>query len=207
MRIGYLAALAALLCACPADDGPDCDAGADDPVALDGHRLRVRMRLHADPEGVSFLTPAASVFALPEDDIVAKPYYVGVFAGGLDQGVDLSLHHAWGVVSDDLEIVYETPPMLADGPYDVALIVYTQNPVSDETMASEFAQVPLAGELSAFTLSQDEVREGDPGFPNGVVRVNIEGADAELVLENRVPDMDRGIGVLKAFTNTIVTVP
>ena len=63
--------------------------------------------------------------------------------------------------------------------------------------------VPKSGELSAFTLSHDRVRPGDPGFGNGVVRVNVEGADATLALENRHDPKDVGT----SLTDTVLTVP
>jgi hypothetical protein len=61
----------------------------------------------------------------------------------------------------------------------------------------------VAGELSAFTISQDQVKPGDPGFENGVVRVNVEDADATLTLENRHDLVD----LLGSFTDTVLVVP
>src|SRR5512139_1877515 len=96
--------LVAMLSACSesssggASTAGDPDGGAE--AAPPGHSVRLDVHLTPDDGGetVSFLTPAVSVFTMPVADVVGKPYYVAVFAGGFDQGVDLDLHHAWGTI-------------------------------------------------------------------------------------------------------------
>jgi hypothetical protein len=106
-------------------------------------------------------------------------------------------------VPDDLHVTHVTPPAFSNGPYDVAFIVYTETTITEEMRQDYFGVVPKAGELSAFTLSQDRVRPGDPKFSNGVVRVNVEDADADLHLENRHDTND----ILGSLTDTVLIVP
>src|SRR6478609_2278549 len=106
--------------------GPDhavaSDAGSRD-AARGSHRIHVDTVLTKDDDGetLTFLTPALSVFSMPAAEVVGKPYYVAVFPGGFDQGVDLDLDHEWGTVPDDLQIRYVSPPRFATGPYDVSV--------------------------------------------------------------------------------------
>jgi len=199
LPIGSLPALltfALVAAGCSDDDTdrstPDTDGG------LSGFSVRVDVTLRPD-EGsqmVSFLTIANSPYAAPAATIAGKPYYVAVFEGGFDQGVDLDLHHEWGTMPEDLHVTYLSPPRLADGPYDVAFILYTETEITQAMKEDFFGVVPKAGELSAFTLSQERVLPGDPGYSNGVVRVNVAGADGEVFLENRL-----------SLTDTVLVVP
>lgn len=170
-----------------------------------GHSIRLDVTLNRDADAgteLTFLTPALSQFTMPAADVIGKPYYTAVFNGGFDQGVDLDLLHAWGTVPEDLHVTYTSPAVLADGPYDVAFIVYTQTIITEAIREDYFTVAPKAGELSGFSLSQDRVRDGDPPFTNGVVRVNVDGADGELFLENR-----HSSDVLASLTDTVLTVP
>lgn len=170
-----------------------------------GHRIQAEAVLAPDTDGVTltFLTPALSTFSMPSSGVAGKPYYVAVFAGGFDQGVDLDLHHEWGAVPADLHIRYESPPIFPTGPYDVALIVYTKTEITDAIRNDYYTVVPKTGELSAFTLSHDRILPGDPSFGNGVVRVNVEDADGALRLENRHDPANIGA----SLTDTVLTVP
>jgi hypothetical protein len=180
--------------------------GKGSPDAAPGeYSVRADMRLVPDSDGetLTFLTPALSTFSMPLSRVVGKPYYVATFIGGFDQGVDLDLHHAWGTVPKDLHVTYVSPAQFRNGPYDVALIVYTQTEITDAIRKDYFTVVPRSGELSAFTLSQDRVKPGDPKFSNGVVRVNVEDADAELYLDNKHDKNDVG----GSLVDTVLTVP
>lgn len=191
--------LAALLGA-PVSMG--CSSGdADDG----GHsvRLSVQLKPDADGETLTFLTPALSTFSMSRAAVVGRPYYVAMFTGGFDQGVDLDLHHEWGVVPEDLRVEYVSPARFENGPYDVAFIVYTQTEITDAIRKDIYTVVPRSQELSAFTLSQDRVKPGDPKFSNGVVRVNVEDADAVLDLDNKHDTSDIG----GSLVDTVLTVP
>jgi hypothetical protein len=188
------------------DAGASADGGAADVGVAGGHSLRVDVVLSADADAganLTFLTPALSLFTMPAADVAGKPYYAATFPGGFDQGVDLDLHHEWGVVPDDLHVRYVTPPKFLDGPYDVAFIVYTKTEITQAIRDDFFTVAPKAGELSAFTLSHDRIRPGDPSFGNGVVRVNVEGADGTVELRNR----HSSNGGLSPLTDTVLTVP
>ena len=205
INVGILATLVAALAAsaaagCASDDGDERGSPALNRHAV---RLSVRLRPDADGETLTFLTPALSTFSMPRASVVGKPYYVATFTGGFDQGVDLDLHHAWGVVPEDLHVEYVSPAKFDNGPYDVAFIVYTQTEITEAIRKDYFTVVPRSGELSAFTLSQDRVRPGDPKFSNGVVRVNVEDADAELELDNKHDTTDIG----GSLVDTVLTVP
>jgi hypothetical protein len=184
---------------------PRVDGGSRDALPPDGHSVGADMKLvpDADGETLTFLTPALSTFSMPASDVIGKPYYVATFVGGFDQGVDLDLHHEWGTVPGDLHVTYASPPKFQNGPYDVALIVYTHTEITDAIRKDYFTVVPKSGELSAFTLSQDRVKPGDPKFSNGVIRVNVEDADAELQLSNKHDAADVGA----SQTDTVLTVP
>jgi hypothetical protein len=135
--------------------------------------------------------------------VAGRPYYVATFTGGFDQGVDLDLHHEWGVVPEDLRVEYVSPKQFENGPYDVVFIVYTQTEITDAIRKDIYAVVPRSQELSAFTLSQDRVKPGDPKFSNGAVRVNVEDADAVLELDNKHDTSNIG----GSLVDTVLTVP
>jgi hypothetical protein len=197
-----LAPAAALLLAGCSSDG----AVAPSVVVPTGdYTIRADVQLRPDEGGetLTFLTPALSTFSMPASSVAGKPYYVALFTGGFDQGVDLDLHHEWGIVPDDLHIEYESPREFFNGPYDVSVIVYTETEITDAIRKDFYGVVPKSGELSAFTLSQERVRPGDPKFSNGVIRVNVEDADGECRLENRNDPADIG----SSLTDTVLTVP
>ena len=155
-----------------------------------------------DGELVPFITPTGDVVEVAREDLIGKPYVVAVFAAGFGSGVDLPLHTEWGFVPDSLEIEYASPARFAVGPYDLSLIVYTLTDITDELREEPFAPIPMTGELSAFTISQAEVREGDPELTNGVIRMNLDGDDVHVALENRVE-----LPISSAFVDTIMAVP
>ena len=152
---------------------------------------------------VAFLTASGSIVEHPQAYIAGKTFYAAVFDGGFAQGLDLPLAEHWGTVPDDLSIAATFDVTLPDGPYDVSLIVYTETAIDPATTDPESVPIPVAGELSAFTLSQDEIRDGDPSFANGVVRVNVAGSDATVTLSNRADPDDIGA----SFVDTILVVP
>jgi len=152
---------------------------------------------------LAFLTAAGSIVEHPQAYVAGKTFYAAVFEGGFAQGLDLPLAVHWGTVPDDLSITATFDVAVPDGPYDVSLIVYTETPIDPASTDLDSVPIPVAGELSAFTLSQDEIRDGDPSFANGVVRVNVAGADATVTLTNRADPEDIG----GSFVDTILVVP
>jgi hypothetical protein len=194
--------------------GDDAASSGSTPTPHDaapsGFSVGLHVVLTPDPGGetLTVLNPAASPSVLDVSGVVGKPYYAALFEGGFDQGVDLDLHHEWGTIPEGLVIDYQSPPGYTDGPYDVAFIVYTDTEITDAVREDLIPPTPHAGELSAFSLSQDRVKDGDPGFGAGVIRVNVEHADASVTLENRVPaDVTDGAAVAEALADTILAVP
>ncbi|HMJ11887.1 MAG TPA: hypothetical protein VK524_10765 [Polyangiaceae bacterium] len=204
-NVDFLSVLVALLAAVGAPGCSSDDSDNGDSPALNGHSIRLSVQLQPDGDGetLTFLTPALSTFSMTRAGVIGRPYYVATFTGGFDQGVDLDLHHEWGTVPEDLHVQYVSPAKFENGPYDVAFIVYTQTEITDAIRKDYFTVVPRSGELSAFTLSQDRVKPGDPKFSNGVVRVNVEDADAELALDNKHDTSNIG----GSLVDTVLTVP
>lgn len=198
-----LLAISLLVAACSSDGTPARDIEEEEPIGDYAVRADVQLLPDADGETLTFLTPALSTFSMPASHVVGKPYYVALFHGGFDQGVDVDLHHEWGEVPEDMRIRYESPRKLFSGPYDVSVIVYTETEITQEIREDHYAVVPRSGELSAFSLSQDRVKPGDPRFSNGVIRVNVEDADGEFALVNRNDTKDIGA----SLTDTVLTVP
>ena len=152
---------------------------------------------------ISFLMPSGGILQLAPEQLIGKPYFLAVFEGGFNQGVDLDLQRYWGEIPQDLNVTYTFPEAMEHGPYDVAFIVYNESPLTEEDKLLEFPPAPRAGELSAFTLSQDQVLEGDPGFANGVIRVNLSGCGSSLTIDNKADEDD----LLNSFNDTILVVP
>jgi hypothetical protein len=200
-RSAAVTAFAAWVLGCTSDGA--AAPPADEPEGDYAIRADVHLVPDEDGETLTFLTPALSTFSMAASNVAGKPYYVALFTGGFDQGVDLDLHHEWGIVPDDLHISYTSPRKFFSGPYDVSVIVYTETEITDAIRQDFYGVVPKSGELSAFTLSQDRVRPGDPKFSNGVIRVNVEDADGEFLLENRNDPADIGA----SLTDTVLTVP
>ncbi|TNE84957.1 MAG: hypothetical protein EP330_26490 [Deltaproteobacteria bacterium] len=180
-----------------------CDAGP---------HIHVITELSASEGQADFLLPNATVETVDAASLVGKPYLVSVFEGGFSQGNDDPLEIAWGLVPDDLVISFSTEGSFEPGPYDASVIVYVNTPVDPADMepGAEFDPVPpVGGDLSAFSLDDGEVLEGDPTFEAGVVRINVidgEG-DATKHLANRTAAPDDSEGLFAAFTNTILLVP
>ncbi len=193
----------AVLAACSSNDGggtptdlTDAEAGAA------GYSLALNAAFIPRDEQLSFMTPGANVVSFAVDDIVGKPYYFGVYAAGFSPGNDSALWEQWGVVPASLELTTETPATFANGPLDVVFVVYVNTPITDMMLAT-----PRAGDLAAFSLSQD-VLPGDPPHNVASLRVNVRDGDAAIEVVNRTPldpkDTDQ---VTASFDNTILAVP
>jgi hypothetical protein len=134
---------------------------------------------------------------------------VAAFAAGFSPGNDPPIADRWGTVPADLNISYSTPAELADGPYDMVIVVYAGTPIT-QAMLDGVQGPPAAanGDLASFTLSQSDVIEGDPPLAAGTVRLNVAGADASIELWNKTPeDPEDSQQTIAAFDNTILIVP
>ena len=188
-----------LALACATDD----DATNPESSPDDGYVVHFRAQMDPSDSGVPFVTPSGSIVEHPRDFLVGKPYLAAVFDGGFAQGVDEPIDHVWGTVPEDLVVDIELGQALSEGPYDVAFIVYTETTIDAAAMESAFAPIPVAGELSAFTASVDEVLEGDPPISNGVLRANIVDADAAIDISNKTNPDD----LFDSLVDTILVVP
>lgn len=197
--------LAAALGGCTGDEPADEQADA----APAGHTITLRVQL-VDQEGqLAFLTPHAKIATVDPGEVVGKPYYVGVFPAGFSTGNTKALHEVWRTVPADLDMTFTTPAPLPDGAYDIALVVFTHTPITDGIKnGTEPFPAAAGGDLATFTLSQADVREGDPVNATGTYRINLEGADVVKETFNRTPmDLMNGDEVAAAFNDTILLVP
>lgn len=174
-----------------------------------GHTLTLKATLEAEGGEIAFLTPAASIFKHRVGDVIGRPYYVAAFPSGFSPGNDPALADVWGVVPPSLEIAFTTPPRFADGPYDMVMVVYVTTPITDAMRRGEVPPPPAkGGDLASFTLSQVNVRPGDPRLEAGLVRVNVQAADGRVEITNRRPaDIRNGEQTRAAFDNTVLAVP
>ncbi len=186
--------------------GDSAPAADENPVAT-GSSITIAATLVTDENGeLPFMTPAASAVRIAPEEVIGKPWFMAVFDAGFAPGIDAPLHYAWGHVDDTLAASFTTPADLPDGPYDVVFVVYVVTEVPDDMFGSEKAAI--GGDLATFTISTDDIREGDPPLTAGVLRVNVEGEDAVKQVENRwtddLGDVEAGTA---AFTNTVLLVP
>ena len=107
-----------------------------------------------------------------------------------------------------MAVDWTTPADLEDGAYDVVFVVYRVTEVPSAVIGTKDAVAAINGDLATFTIGTEDIREGDPPMTAGVLRVNIEGANATKLAENRWTDdlSDVDAGTL-AFTDTILLVP
>lgn len=191
-----LAPLALLAAGCATDD--------------DAHTLTMTATLTAGADGsLAFLSPSATIATHAPGEVVGKPYYVGVFPAGFSSGNDPALWQRWGTIPDGLVISETTPAQFADGAYDMVLVMYTNSPITPAMLA--FEEMPPAaagGDLSSFTLSAADVREGDPDQALGTLRMNVEGADVAVDIANRTPaDPANRDQTVAAFEHTVLIIP
>ena len=153
------------------------------------------------------MTPTVAIIKVPLGDVVGKPYLVASFPAGFSPGNDPAIHSTWGTVSSDLVIRYTTPKTYADGAYDMVLVVYAKTLITDAIKSGPPQNAPPArnGDLATFTADMSTVRPGDPGIPAGLVRLNVEGADADVAVANKTA-VDPA-EILGAITNTVMIIP
>lgn len=164
------------------------------------------------PKGdkLAFLTPSNTVVEYPVTDIVGKPYLIAAFEGGFSPGNDQPLEYEWGVFPEGLAVQFSTAKKYEDGPYDIVFVCYTATEVDPDVEGGSPLSAPAAsgGDIASFSISTAEIREGDPQNALGTLRLNVEGKDASVSIENRTPaDPDNGEQALAAFTNTVLTIP
>ncbi len=182
--------------------------GSEEASAGDaGSSINFQVQLVTAEDGlVPFLTPQATLIELETAELVGKPYYAAIFDGGFAPGVDEPLHFTWGSLEEDLLMDWTTPADLGDGPYATVFILFRVSEVPEDILGASLPNPPVNGDLSAFTLSEQDVLEGDPPITAGVLRVNVSGGDALKTAENRW-SKDPTQTNTDTFTDTILLVP
>lgn len=198
-------ALAVLLVGCGGTE-----TGGTTEGGVTGHALKMDVSLVAKDGQASFLTPSNTIVDHPVTDLVGKPYLIATFEAGFASGNDAPIEHVWGEMPEDLVVKFSSAATYEDGPYDIVFVCYTATEISPEIQQGPPNQAPAAkgGDIASFTLSTEEIHEGDPQNALGTLRLNVAGADASVSLENRTPmDPDDADQVFAAFTNTVLTIP
>jgi hypothetical protein len=188
-----------------------CASESEPPMTDGGHRISIEAELVAHDGDAAFLTPNATVGSIRASDLAGKPFVISLFEGGFSQGNDEPFELIWGEVPSDRRISFTSQRRYPAGPYDASVIIYVNTPVSDADRIDDGhfrPSPPIGGDLSAFTLDQRDVLDGDPPFDAGVVRVNVVDGDAVKRLSNRTPvDPDDSNAIIEAFHDTILMVP
>ncbi|MEZ4309183.1 MAG: hypothetical protein R3F14_14195 [Polyangiaceae bacterium] len=196
--------LSAFLAGCGGAETTETDPGPS------GHALKLDVSFKDKGGEVAFLTPSNTVVTRPASELAGKPYLIATFEAGFSSGNDAPIDHVWGTIPDSLAVSYSTPATYEDGPYDIVFVGYLSTEITQETQDGPPEQSPPAagGDIASFTLSSERIREGDPKSPPGTLRLNVEGADASVAIENRTPDdPDNGEQALAAFNDTVLLIP
>jgi hypothetical protein len=185
--------------------GGGCSSASSAPH---GHTLTLTGKLTPQSGQLAFMTPSISIVRVPIANVVGKPYLIASFKAGFSPGNDPAIDHVWGTVPADLTIKYTTPANYSDGAYDMVLVIYASTAITPEIMAKPAHQAPAAvkGDMATFTNDMTVVKPGDPTIPLGVVRLNVQGGDAEIVVENRTPADPSNSDQLKASINDTVMI-
>jgi hypothetical protein len=185
------------------------EADTDEMEEANGPGITLQASLVTDDNGqLPFMTPGASAVRIAPEDVLDKPYYMAVFEAPFAPGVDPALEYKWGRIGEDMSASFTTTTELRNGPYDVVFVLYTVTEITDEQYGTEAAAAAINGDLATFTISNDDVLDGDPRITAGVLRVNYTGQDTTKLAENRwTDDLSDTEAGSRAFTDTILLVP
>jgi hypothetical protein len=205
-----IAALSFAIAGCGDESGDEAASGGGNDKTPAGHSLTLNVTLKEHDGDLAFMTPVVSIAHVERAALVGKPYLIASYPAGFSPGNDPAIDHTWGHLPDDLAVRYTTPSTYQDGPYDMVFILYTNTEITQERMdgPAQYAPPAKKGDLATFTGDTSAVRQGDPKIPPGLVRLNVESADAEISVENRTltDPMDMAqIGA--AYTNTVLLLP
>lgn len=164
------------------------------------HAISLDAELRVDAGQLHFMTPAGSVAEVDPSTLVGKPYFAAVFPAAFAPGIDPPVHHTWGHLGDDLRVAWTTAADLADGHYDVVLVMYAVTVIPDTTFGTDTGGIPVAGDVATFTIEAK-----DPPLSAGQLRVTLAGDDAEIVTWNKW-SLDTSAGT-ELFTDTLLLVP
>ncbi len=174
-----------------------------------GHSLGMDVTLKAGADGkLSFLTPSNTVVTYEAAEIVGKPTLIATFPAGFSPGNDPPVEYLWGTMPDDLMVHFTSSEKYEDGPYDIVFVCYRGTPISKDMMDGVTGAPAAAnGDLASFTLSAENILDGDPKNALGTLRLNVAGADASVAIENRIPDPNDPSTGATAFNDTVLTIP
>jgi len=174
-----------------------------------GHSLGIDVAIKAGADGkLSFLTPSNTVVAYEAAEIVGKPTLIATFPAGFSPGNDPPIEYLWGTMPDDMMVHFTSSEKYEDGPYDIVFVCYRGTPISKDMMDGVTGAPAAAnGDLASFTLSAENILDGDPKNALGTLRLNVAGADASVAIENRIPDPNDPSTGATAFNDTVLTIP
>lgn len=174
-----------------------------------GHSLGMDVTLKAGADGkLAFLTPSNTIVAYEAAEIAGKPTLIATFPAGFSPGNDPPIEYLWGTMPDDLMVHFTSSEKYEDGPYDIVFVCYRGTPISQDMMDGVTGAPAAAnGDLASFTLSAENILDGDPKNALGTLRLNVAGADASVAIENRTPDPNDPSTGATAFNDTVLTIP
>lgn len=205
---GAVLVVLATMAGCGGEDESEPQSAVATKTA--GYALKMEVSLKSKNGKYAFLTPSNTTVEYGADFLVGKPYLIATFPAGFSPGNDPPLDYRWGTLTEDMTISFTTEAKYKDGPYDIVFVCYTHTPITEEIKAGPPQQSPAAagGDIASFSLSTDEVRAGDPKNALGTLRLNVQGTDATVSIENRTPDDPKNAAQATAsFNNTILTIP
>lgn len=205
-------ALALVLVGCGGGESGETGdtTGTTTTTDVTGHHLGIDVTLNEGQSGtLAFLTPSNTVVEYPASEIAGKPTLIATFQAGFSPGNDPPIEFLWGEMAADLKVHFTSAKTYEDGPYDIVFVCYKGTPVSQDMMDGvSGAPAAANGDLASFVLKPDNIREGDPKNALGTLRLNVEGADATVAIENRTPmDPNDPNQATAAFQNTVLTIP
>lgn len=191
--------------------GEVLDGGmASPPIETQTYRLTMKTKFVPEGDAIRFMTASASVITVESDFYRGKPWVGLLFEAGAEPGVDEPIHHEWGTVPDSLEFEYAPDLELEPGAYEFVSIVYAGTPMTSEIMDGSPLDFPFPSnkDVTTFTLDQSVVREGDPDFAPGMIRVNLDDKDTSVDCQNRWSTEEDTMDVrTQSFRNTYLILP
>jgi|GEM_PF-3332352 len=179
-------------------------------IETEKFRLSMKTKFHTEGELVKFMTASASVVTVESEFYRGKPWVAMVFEPGAEPGVDLPLHHEWGVVPDNLEFDYSPDMDFEPGAYDMVAMIYAGTEVTPEMISGSVLDLPFPAnkDVTTFTLDQSSIKEKDPDFAPGMIRVNLGTTNTGVVCENRWSTEEHSEEErFASFTNTYLILP
>jgi hypothetical protein len=151
----------------------DSSPGKDAQPATQ-YSISANIALSKDPDGdhVSFATQNGSTVSFAVSDLVGKRVYWATTLGGEAIANATPIDKSISALSADLTATFTTPAHYKDGPYEVYCVISLTGSTTP----------PSPGDLAAFNNAPP--RKGDPPDTGESVRVDVDGSNAKLTLDN-----------------------